>query len=75
MATDSQQPKDRGGTVSALNGAIEALDSAKEISVIAPAQAAFGTVSVILTTIKVLSLLLCAVMSPLAHPQPGFHDQ
>ena len=75
MATDSQRPKDRGHLVSALNGTIEGLNFAKEASVIAPAMAAFGTVTAILTTIKVFSLPLCAVMAPLVYSQPGFHDQ
>ena len=52
MATSSQRPGGRDGTLSALNVAIETMDLA-EVSVIAPAKAAFGSVSVILTMIKV----------------------
>ena len=74
MTTDSQRPKDRGGTLTALNGAIEGLNLAKEVSVIAPAKAAFSSVSVILTTIKVFFLALCAGTSQPVDSQLGFHD-
>jgi len=57
METESQRPKGRDGTVSALNATIEALNLAKEFSSITPAKAVFGSVSVILTVIKV-SLLV-----------------
>ena len=53
MEAESQRPKEREGTISALNVAIEALNLAKEVSSITPAKAVFGSVSVILTTIKV----------------------
>ena len=53
MEAESQRPKERDGTISALNVAIEALNLAKEVSGITPAKAVFGSVSVILTTIKV----------------------
>ena len=53
MDAKSRQPKGRDNTVSALNVAIEALNLAKEASSITPAKAVFGTVGVILTTIKV----------------------
>ena len=58
MEAKSQRPKERDGAVSALNAAIEALNLAKEISSITPAKAVFGSVSVILTTIKVSLLLV-----------------
>ena len=58
MKTGSQRPNEREGTVSALNIAIEALNLAKEVSSITPAKAVFGTVSVILTMIKVSFLLV-----------------
>ena len=57
MEAKSQRPKGRDGTISALNVAIETLNLAKEVSSITPAKAVFGSVSVILTMIKV-SLLL-----------------
>jgi hypothetical protein len=53
MATNSQRPKERSGVVSTLNVTIEALNLAKEISSITPAKAVFGSVSALLTMIKV----------------------
>ena len=53
MATDSERPKGRDGVVSSLNVTIEALNLAKEISGIAPAKTAFGSVSALLTMIRV----------------------
>ena len=46
------------GVVSGLNVAIDALNLAKEVSSITPAKAVFGSVSIILTTIKVSILLV-----------------
>ena len=60
MTDKSQRPKEREGTISALNAAIEALNLAKEISSITPAKAAFGSVSVVLTMVKVGSFLVNA---------------
>ena len=57
MDAKSRRPKGRDNIVSALNVTIDALNLAKEIASVAPAKAVFGTVTVILTTIKV-SLLL-----------------
>ena len=60
METKSRQPKGRKGIVSALNATIEAMNLAKEISTITPAKAVFGTVSIILATIRVsLFLVFC----------------
>ena len=53
MATNSQRPKGQDGVLSLLNVAIEGLNLAKEISSITPAKAVFGTVSVLLTAIRV----------------------
>ena len=53
METESQQPKEQEGIVSALNGFIEAFNLAKEISSNAPARAVFGSVSVLLAMIRV----------------------
>ena len=53
MEVEPQRPKGREGTISTLNAAIEVINLAKEVSSIAPAGAVFGSVSVILTTIKV----------------------
>ncbi|KAF9792079.1 hypothetical protein BJ322DRAFT_10503 [Thelephora terrestris] len=52
MATDSPKPKEWDGVVSTLNVFIEAFNLAKEISSVTPARAVFGSVAVILTTIK-----------------------
>ena len=53
MDADSQRTKGRDSVLSALNIAIEALNLAKDISTIAPAQAVFGSVSILLTMIRV----------------------
>ena len=58
MATKTQQPKERDGVLSALDIAIDALNLAKEVSSITPAKAAFGSVAILLTMIKVC-LLFC----------------
>jgi len=58
MDTKSKQPKEWGGTISSLNVAIEALNLAKEVSTITPAKAVFGSVSIILTMIRVRFFLL-----------------
>jgi len=69
MATGSQQSNGRDGVYSSLNVAIDALNLAKEVSSIAPAKAVFGTVSVLLTMIRV-SFLFCNEMSQV-HTWPG----
>ena len=56
MDTDSQRPEWRDGLFSSLAVAIEALDLLKEISSVTPAKAVFGSVSVLLTMIKVCFL-------------------
>ena len=53
MGTESQRPKGRDGTFSSLNVAIEALNLAKEVSSVTPAKAVFGSVSILLTMIRV----------------------
>ena len=57
MNAKSQRPKRRDGAISPLNAAIEALNLAKEISSATPAKAVFGSVSAILTMIRVRFLL------------------
>jgi len=52
MTTESQ-PKNREGALSSLNVAIDIVNLAKEVSDITPAKAAFGTVSILLTMIRV----------------------
>lgn len=53
MEARSQRPKGRDVAVSSLNAAIEVINLAKEVSSIAPAKAVFGSVSALLTMIKV----------------------
>ena len=53
MDANPQQPKGHDGVLSLLNAAIEAVNLAKEISSITPAKAVFGSVSTLLTMIKV----------------------
>ena len=73
METRSQQPKGRDGAISSLNAAIEAMNLAKEDSSITPAKAVFGSVSVLLTMIKVRSLSRDEV--PRVNVYLGLHDQ
>ena len=61
MEAKSQNPREQEGIVSALDAAIEAMNLAKEISSITPAKAVFGSVSVILTMIKVSILQVSVV--------------
>ena len=50
-ANSRHEPQEN--TLSVLNAAIEAMNLAKELSSATPAKAVFGTVSVLLTMIKV----------------------
>ena len=72
MATKHQRPKGRDAVLSSLNMAIDALNLAKELSSITPAKAVFGSVGILLTMIKVRSLLFRDETFR-AHAQPG-HD-
>ena len=74
MTTKSQQPKGRDGTISALNVAIEVLNLTKEASSIVPAKAVFGSVSILLTMIRVRPLLSYDRMFHV-HIFPGLDDQ
>ena len=73
MDANSQRPKERDGALSSLNLAIEAVNLAKDIVDIAPAKIVFGSVSFILTRIKVCSLLVRLVSRKLIYT--GFYDQ
>jgi len=53
MKAQSQRPKEREDAIEALNTAINAADLAEKASCIAPAKTAFGTASILLTTIRV----------------------
>jgi hypothetical protein len=50
---DAKSQRRRDGALSLLNAAIEAMNLAKEVSSATPAKAVFGSVSIILTMIKV----------------------
>ena len=58
MDPNPTQPKRRDNVLSSLNVTIEALSLAKEVSSITPAKAVFGSVSIILTMIRVGSSLV-----------------
>ena len=55
MDPNSKQQKGQENTLSLLNVAIDAMNLAKEVSSATPAKAVFGSVSVILTMIRVRS--------------------
>ena len=54
----SKRRDDGAPSLSSLNAAIEAMNLAKEVSSMTPAKAVFGSVSVLLTMIRVGSLLI-----------------
>jgi len=64
-----QRSNDRDHSTSALNTAIEGFNLAKEVINIAPAKAAFGSVSIILTMIRVRSSRLQSALTTLKHVQ------
>ena len=72
MATKPQESDARDGLLFSLNAAIDALGLAKEISM--PAKAIFGSVSALLTMIRVCSLLFC-YDGALTRIYSGFHGQ
>jgi hypothetical protein len=72
MATKSQRPKGREGVITSLNAAIEVTTLAGNLSSITPAKAVFGTVSVLLTMIKVCPLLRGEIFQ--AHTWSGIYD-
>ena len=62
MEAKPQPSEGREGVISVLNGFIEALNLAKEVTSNTPAKAAFGSVVVILAMVRVSRLLaLCCV--------------
>jgi hypothetical protein len=74
MAETPQRPKGGGGALVTLDAAITVLNIAKDASGIAPAQAAFGSVSVLLTMIRVRPLLFHGD-GPSIHTYPGLDGQ
>lgn len=73
MDANPQRTKGRDGTLSSLNVTIETLNLAKEISGIAPAKAVFGSVSVLLTMIRVRFFLFCNNGLQWVHICPGLY--
>jgi len=74
VASGPQQTKSREGVILALNVAIEAMNLAKDVSSIPPAKAVFGSVSFVLTMIRV-SFLLARVDRLRAEMDPGLDDK
>ena len=74
MVPPSQRPKGQDSVLSTLNVAIDILNLAKDLSGILPARAAFGSVSVLLTMIRVRVLSFCSD-GPLSYISPGLYDQ
>jgi len=74
MNIKAQEQKRRDNILSSLNAAVESLNLAGGISDIIPAKAVFGTVSVILTTIRV-SFPLVYVGQLRAETLLGLNDQ
>ena len=68
-SSQPQSPDSQDHLVSALSTAIEGFNLAKEVMSIAPAKAAFGSVSVILTMIRVCSNRPQSFISKLKHVQ------
>jgi len=72
MNPNPQRPKRRDATLSSLNAAIDAMNIAKDVMGMTPAKAAFASVSVILTMIRV-GLLVRPINRKLM--DTGFYDQ
>ena len=74
MDPKSKQSKRRDNVLSSLNVIIEGLNLAEKLSTIAPANAVFSTVNVILTMIRVSFLLLCEGPSQDIKTHTGLDD-
>ena len=75
MDTKAQQPKQRDDVLSSLNAAIEAMDIAKKVPAgVSPAIMVFGSVSNLLTTIRVHSPLFSEDLFR-AHTWLGLYGQ
>lgn len=73
MEANSRRQRGRDNSLSSLSVAIETLNLAKDISCITPARAVFGSVSSILTMIRVRFFLFRNELW--AHPYSGLDDQ
>ena len=75
MEARFQRPKGREGALSSLNTVIGAVNLAKEVSGIPLAKAAFGSVSALLTMIRVRCLLICNRMFRLHNRQDSMVNE
>ena len=76
MEVKPQRPEGREGVISVLNGFIEALNLAKEVASNTPAKAAFGSVVVILSMVRVSRFLaLCCIGYQLKSTQDDLINQ
>jgi len=75
MATKFQQRKRRDVALSSLNAAIDAVNVMKEATSITPAPAVFGTVSVLLTMIRVRFSSSLAIHSRLTFNQDSMANK
>jgi len=71
MDTNTQRPKEQKGTISALDAAIEVSNRTGKVSHVAPAKAAFGSVTDLLTMIRVCFRFFC---NHLLHVHAGRQD-
>ena len=69
-----ERPRGRDSSLSPFSMAINGLNLTKEFSSITPAQAVFGSVSVLLTMIRVCFLLFCDERFQVC-TWPGYSDQ
>ena len=74
MDANPKRPEGQDSALSLLDVAIEALNLAKEVAGITPAKAVFGSVSALLTMIRVRLLLFCDD-EPRVHVHPGLYGQ
>ena len=74
MAANPQRPKGRDAALSSLTLAIDAVNLAKDVINIAPAKAAFSSVSALLTMIRVRFFPFCDVRLRV-HTHPGLDGE
>ena len=72
---NSQRPNERDGALSSLNAAIEVLNLAKEVSSVTPAKVVFGSVSILLTMIRVRVPLPPVIYSRFTRNQDSMIDK
>ena len=72
MKADSQRPKELEAD---LNAAIQTLDLAKTESTILPAKAVFGSITILLTIIRVCFLLFATICSRLTPSQDSMINE